>query len=174
VPAKRTSRKTAKGKTATKLDALKEDFPSLTVHQRRLLAAYSRSASVTTAAETAGTCRQTHYLWLRLPEYAAAFAAAKEAAVERLEGECYRRAMAGSDNLLMFALKRHVPAYRDRQTIDMTTDATITHQNTENLTDAERADRVQKLLDRANARRPRLAHTIGEAGIGPLAPTESR
>jgi hypothetical protein len=151
-PAKPTKRR----RKLTKVDEIKGlERPILTVNQRRFLTAYSQCASITTAAETAGVVRQNHYVWLRLAEYAAAFASAKEAAVERLEGECYRRAMRGSDNLLMFALKRHIPAYRDRQHIDMTTDAVISHQTTE-LSDVERADRIEKLLARARSRMPAL------------------
>jgi hypothetical protein len=72
--------------------------------------------NVTAAAELAGLTRTNHYLWgAASPTYAEAFRAAQEEAVERLEEEARRRAMAGSDLLLIFLLKALRPEkYRER------------------------------------------------------------
>lgn len=53
----------------------------------------------------------------------------KEIFIERLENEVYERALEGtskmSDALLMFALKRHRPEYRDRYDVSGKIDANI-------------------------------------------------
>src|SRR5262249_22159554 len=92
------------------------DAAGLTPNQRRFLAAYARVGNVTAAADLAGLCRTNHYLWSPAsPAYAEAFRAAQEEAVERLEEEARRRAMAGSDLLLIFLLKALRPeVYRER------------------------------------------------------------
>jgi hypothetical protein len=42
----------------------------------------------------AGVVRSQHYVWMKDPEYAAAFAEAKEEACDALESEARRRALA--------------------------------------------------------------------------------
>lgn len=102
------------------------------------LRAYERLGTVLHAAEEAGIDRQTHYAWLKDPEYAAAFADAEEKSVDALEAEARRRGIYGteepvyhngqivgsirkySDTLLIFLLKGAKPQkYRDRVDISM-------------------------------------------------------
>ena len=85
------------------------------------------------AYEVARVARSEHYRWLRNRRYAARFREAEEHAIQALETEARRRAMAGvdkpifykgqavtcvrafSDGLLMFLLKAKRPdIYRDR------------------------------------------------------------
>lgn len=103
------------------------------VKRKAFLAAFSRCATVTYAAEAAKVTRQQHYNWLRDPEYQQAFEQARETAIEVLEAEAVRRAVLGrdepvyfqgkvvgriqrySDILLIFLLKGARPEkYRDR------------------------------------------------------------
>lgn len=97
------------------------------------LAAFADAGTVTTACQIAGVSRQTHYNWLAEdPDYAEAFAEAREQLVESLESEAVRRAREGvaepvfqggqqvgtvrkySDTLLIFLLKANRPdKYRD-------------------------------------------------------------
>ena len=80
------------------------------------LAAYMTTATVAGAARAAGINRETHYAWLKDDaDYAAAFADAREAAIEHLEDVARRRAVEGSDTLLIFLLKAARPSvYRER------------------------------------------------------------
>lgn len=115
-----------------------------TVRQKKaFLAAYAENGNLTRAAAAAKMSRQSHYNWLKDPEYAAAFADAKDEAVDMLEEEARRRARDGvrkykfhsqsgtpllhpatgepyyeldySDTLLIFLLKGARPeVYRER------------------------------------------------------------
>jgi hypothetical protein len=98
-----------------KLLTLPEQDDGLTLNQKRFLMAYSLLGNITAAAEMVGLLRQVHYDWLKTtPAYPAAFEAAKVESIERLEAEARRRAMGGSDTLLIFLLKAARPAaYRD-------------------------------------------------------------
>lgn len=102
--------------------------------QGRFIAAFIRHATVYHAAKAARIGRRTHYDWLaRDPDYAEAFKAAQEAALDILEREARRRAVEGtlkpvyqggelvgkvreySDTLLIFLLKGAAPQkYRER------------------------------------------------------------
>jgi hypothetical protein len=69
------------------------------------LAAYVESCgSVTRAAEAAGIARASHYTWLHDPDYAAAFAVAKEQAADALVDEATRRA---SEGLRRYKFDKH-------------------------------------------------------------------
>lgn len=109
------------------------------------LAAYAECGNITEAARRAGIDRTSHYRWIQEPDYADAFRAAEEQAVEMLEREARRRAIEGlrkkkfdrngnpiidpetgeqyveheySDTLLIFLLKGARPEkYRDRHEI---------------------------------------------------------
>ena len=84
------------------------------IKQQAFLAAYAKTGSLTQAARQAKCHRASHYDWLADPDYADAFQQAQEQAVEGLESEARKRAMRGSDLLLMFLLKSLRPAvYRD-------------------------------------------------------------
>ena len=72
----------------------------------RFLELLKGTGNVTLAAQGAGIDRTTAYARAaRDPAFAAAWRAAHEAAVDLLEGEARRRALAGSDGLLMFLLR---------------------------------------------------------------------
>ena len=62
------------------------------------------------AATAAGVGRSTAYLWRQEdPEFAAKWDEAVAEGIDRLESEAYRRAVAGSDKLLIFLLERRRP-----------------------------------------------------------------
>ncbi len=70
--------------------------------QRAFLVAYSRLGNITQAAEASNITRKNHVLWmqkdgdLRDPgSYASCFTEAREDAIDRLEGEAFRRATDG-------------------------------------------------------------------------------
>lgn len=110
----------------------------LTPKMRAFLAAYTETGSIPAAAQAAGCERSTHRTsWMQNPQYAAAFAAAKEEAVDILETEAIRRATRGTDRpvfykgkhcgnvreysdiLLIFLLKAARPdKYRDNHKIE--------------------------------------------------------
>ena len=84
------------------------------------LAAYAKMGNVSGAAKAAKISRLDHYAWLKAEdhEYAELFAAAQEEAIDTLEQEAVRRAMIGSDVLLIFLLKGARPdKYRERREI---------------------------------------------------------
>lgn len=107
------------------------------------LAAYVECGTISHAAKAAEIRRETHHEWVRSdPVYAAAFAEAKEQAVECLEREARRRAIEGvdepvyqggelvgykrrySDTLLIFMLKAEAPdKYKER--MDQNLNATL-------------------------------------------------
>jgi hypothetical protein len=73
------------------------------------------SGNVRLATAAAGIDRSTPYRRAqRDPKFAEAWAAAEQDAVDTLEAEARRRALHGSDGLLMFLLRAHRPErYRD-------------------------------------------------------------
>ena len=84
------------------------------VKQQAFLAAYAKTGNVTAAARQAKCHRASHYDWLADPDYGDAFQQATEQAIEGLETEARKRAMHGSDLLLIFLLQALRPAvYRD-------------------------------------------------------------
>lgn len=105
--------------------------------KEEFLATFRKTGNVTFAATQVGIARNTHYhCWMKDEKYAEAFASAREEAVDLLELEARRRAIAGveepvfykgavvgqirkySDVLLIFLLKGNRPEkYRDRTEI---------------------------------------------------------
>lgn len=79
------------------------------------LATIRSTGNVRLAASAAGVDRSTSYRRAeRDPAFAAAWAEASDDAIDTLEGEARRRALAGSDALLMFLLRAHRPQiYRE-------------------------------------------------------------
>ena len=65
--------------------------------QQAFLAAYSMCGNVSAAARLARCARSQHYWWLQKPEYAEAFAEAREKALDLLEAEARRRAVEGTE-----------------------------------------------------------------------------
>lgn len=126
---KKPTRKTAKKTTAKK--PRKNAKLSASVHHKRqqnFLVAIRRTGNITRAAEEAAVARSAHYDWMNDPGYAEQFRDAMEEARDRLEAECWRRAVEGveeptgwyqgaaggtirkySDSLLMFLTKAARP-----------------------------------------------------------------
>lgn len=96
----------------------------MTAKQRAFLAAYGRTGIIGDAARRAKIGRQSHYDWLSDPEYAKAFADAKEESIELLEKSVRQRAMRArkpSDLLSIFLLKAARPnVYRDNAKVELT------------------------------------------------------
>ena len=84
--------------------------------QRAFLAALKQGHTVTSACQIAKVGRTTAYAARkREPAFPAAWQEVEQEAIEVLEAEAYRRAMAGSDKLMEFLLKARRPQiYRDR------------------------------------------------------------
>ena len=75
-----------------------------------MLEALELGMSPTSAAKAAGVGRSTAYLWRQEdPEFAAKWDEAVAMGIDRLESEARRRALKGSDKLLMFLLERRRP-----------------------------------------------------------------
>ncbi len=88
----------------------------MTANQKAFLAAFAKVGNVQAAADAAGIDRSTHYRWMkRNSRYRQRFEFAREAAADALEAVARRRAIEGSDQLLMFLLKGLRPeVYRER------------------------------------------------------------
>lgn len=108
-------------RTPTQKPALKEG-PVWTPSnlQARFLAATTKVGTVRAAARIAKINETTHRRWMKSdPKYSEAFANAKEIGIQELEDEARRRAMKGSDTMLIFMLKAARPAiYRERVDVD--------------------------------------------------------
>lgn len=87
--------------------------------EARFLEVIRSSGNVRLAAAAAGINRTTPYAAARRdPGFAAAWAAAEQDAIDVLEAEARRRALAGSDGLLQFLLRGLRPErYRDRMDV---------------------------------------------------------
>lgn len=88
----------------------------------KFLEILSATCNVTLAARGAGIDRTSAYDHYKLlPDFAAKWDDAKEAAVEILEAEAWQRARKVSDTLIIFLLKAHKPAkYRERYEVSQT------------------------------------------------------
>ena len=91
--------------------------------REQVLAALREGAECSEAAKAAGTTRQTVYRWRQADEaFAVAYADAVEQGTEVLESVARKRAVGGSDTLLIFLLKARRPEkYRDTVRVDQTT-----------------------------------------------------
>jgi hypothetical protein len=91
----------------------------------RFIEEVSSGASIKEACAAAGFGRSTAYdLRQRDERFALRWHDALEEGTEALEEEARRRAMEGSDHLMMFLLKARRPEiYRDRVSVDQTTRA---------------------------------------------------
>lgn len=80
----------------------------------RFLAALETSSNILYACQYAGVTRSWAYDYRKSnPEFKRAWRAAKHSSMVALKGECFRRAMNGSDLLMMFMIKQWDPTYRD-------------------------------------------------------------
>jgi hypothetical protein len=111
--------------------------------KKNFLAEYAYSGNLSRAARIAKVDRHLHYEWLADPKYAEAFTRAHSQFKEGLEEELHLRARIGelepvwyqgqkvgtvrkkSDILLMFAMKKHIPEYRDTSTTNVSLTADI-------------------------------------------------
>jgi hypothetical protein len=85
------------------------------IKKRVFLSAFCSCGTLAGAGRASGIQAQNHHHWMRKdPQYAEYFHRAKEIAGDTLEEEARRRAMTGSDVLLIFLLKGFKPEkYRD-------------------------------------------------------------
>jgi hypothetical protein len=80
-------------------------------HRARFLAAIAAGVPVAAAAKTARVSRQLAWQWRQEdPTFASEFEAAYAAGTDVFEAEAIRRALAGSDRLLIFILQARDPA----------------------------------------------------------------
>lgn len=109
VPAHKRTRKKAGAQLASRSDALKA----------RALRAYVQIATVRGACRAARIGRRTWYDWIESdPTFGEQVLDAHEEVADELEAEAFKRALHGSDTLLIFLLKARRPAkYRDKYTV---------------------------------------------------------
>lgn len=90
--------------------------------KRAVIAAFCSTANISASCEAAEIHRSTHYHWLEEdPEYKAAFEASWQQAGDHLEAVAVKRAVEGSDLLLIFLLKALKPEkYRERSEVKHT------------------------------------------------------
>ena len=90
--------------------------------EKALLDALRDGDSISAAVRAAGIARSTYYEWRNThPDFAAAADDAIEEGTDALEDEGKRRAMNGSDTMLIFLLKgRRREKYGDRQSHELT------------------------------------------------------
>ncbi len=97
----------------------------MTPEKETMLRLYRELGTITSACEGTGITRQTHYNWLdNDAEYKAAIKSMDEDCAILLEDAAKKRALDGSDTLLIFLLKAARPEkYRERTEIkhDFTT-----------------------------------------------------
>ena len=72
------------------------------VNRTRFLEAFAQSGILEEAARVAGVARQSHYVWLKDPDYQRRFAEATERAAERLEAELHRRLYEGTEETVVY------------------------------------------------------------------------
>ena len=91
------------------------------------LRAVAGGATISAAAQAAGISRRTAYQWRnRYSTFAAAWDDALETGTDRLEEEAVRRALGGSDTLLIFLLKARRPhIYRERMDMQHTLEKSL-------------------------------------------------
>jgi len=88
--------------------------------KKTFLAAYVCSGNISRASRAAKISDCMHYYWRKTdPHYAAVFEEARDMAAQHLEDEAVRRALGGSDALLIFLLKAFKPEiYKERHVIE--------------------------------------------------------
>src|SRR6266487_1691180 len=142
--------------------------------QAMFLAAYEETASVLRAAERSEIDRTLVYYWLEHDErFGFAYNLADAAANAHIEAEIRRRAMEGwdeplvsagkrlgtvrkySDTLLIFYAKRRMPEYRDKQSVDVTTNSS-----------AQDMQVIQETIMQALAAHPDAKIAVAQALMG--------
>ena len=102
---------------------------------------YPEAFTITEACKKSGINRTTFYYWLdHDPQFVQDMEVAKKSAVDLLEAEARRRAVKGSDTLLIFLLKGAAPdKYKDRVEQKINADVNIKKEISE-LSDEELQD----------------------------------
>ena len=99
------------------IDPIPEE--TLTERQEIFLGLVEGGARYNEAAEETGVHRVTAWRWRADAAFMKRYEAARKASVSKLKREAERRAMAGSDRLLIFLLCACAPEeFQDRQVID--------------------------------------------------------
>lgn len=93
-------------------EAVKSRRPS--VKRTAFLAAYARTGNISTASRLANVARSRHYEWMKEPEYAAAFAEAREEAIETLEEQVWKSATVGFEEPVIYKGQLCFEPLRDR------------------------------------------------------------
>jgi len=95
--------------------------------RERFLQILSESGNVSRACGLSGLSRSRIYEWRdRDPDFAAEWTAALQLGACALEDEAMKRAMDGSDYLLVFMLRALMPdKYRERRTVDVKSNITL-------------------------------------------------
>ncbi len=92
---------------------------TLTERQEIFLGYIEGGARYYEAAAEAGVHRTTAWRWKADPDFIKRYRAARKCSVARLKEEAARRAMAGSDRLLIFLLCSYAPEeFQERQVLD--------------------------------------------------------
>ncbi len=102
-------------------DPAPEPAPEITLSERQeiFLACIEGGARYNEAAEETGVHRVTAWRWKADPDFLRRYEAARKASVTRLKREAERRAMAGSDRLLIFLLCSYAPEeFQERHVLD--------------------------------------------------------
>ncbi len=147
---------------------------STKARQKLFLEAYAEHANVLLAARAAGIHRTTVYKWQEHDtDFDFAFNQAKEDAKDTLRAEIYRRAVEGWDEpvyqlgkyrgvvrkydstLLIFQAKMMMPEYRDKQSVDVTTN-----------TSAQDMQVIQDTIMQALAAHPDAKIAVAQALMG--------
>ncbi len=106
---------------AKKDDSPTDPAPEATLSERQemFLACIEGGARYNEAAAETGVSRVTAWRWKADPAFMKRYEAARKASVSRLKREAERRAMAGSDRLLIFLLCSYAPEeFQERQVLD--------------------------------------------------------
>jgi hypothetical protein len=84
-------------------DFFVEEWPDLTVRQRKFLAIYSEIGQISYSFRLMGyASAHIHYKWMKEPQYKEAFEAARIQAINTLEEEAWRRAVRGIKRFRFF------------------------------------------------------------------------
>jgi hypothetical protein len=97
------------------------DIPGMPADRiRKFMDRYAETGSLRAAARAAKVSLATHYRMLETSDsYRKQFEVAQQQVADRLEAECFRRALAGSDELLVFLLRAWLPErYREHTILE--------------------------------------------------------
>jgi hypothetical protein len=107
----------------------RSEIPSLPADRiRKFMDRYGKTGSLRAAARAAKISLSAHYEMLEKSAlYRTQFEAAQQQVADLLESECFRRALAGSDELLAFLLRAWLPErYREHTMVELSGTVTLT------------------------------------------------